>query len=268
MHQDAGIGRGQPQSRPAARDEDLRVHEVVDHLDGLRDAEALPGAVGQEAAHRRHPVARLDAELGDAEVGRVDTEHADVRAVQRGHHVQPARQHQLAREVGAGREGHGVVHVQQVEPVVLDHLHHLGRERQVVGRLLEDRVGDGRDLVEEDAGLEAPQPERQPVGDEVHVPAAPREPEPELGGDHPAAPEVGVAGDADLPPRLRARRVRRRHPRGLRLGSGGAAGRARSPGTTLRAGPPPLHRAHRSPPSSPAGSRARASVTGTGPRTR
>ena len=265
--------RSEAKPRAPAVREHLRVHEVVDHIDRLGDAEGLLGAVLEEAAHSGHPIARLDAELGDAEVRGLDPHHRDVGAVQGGDHTELARQEELPGEVGAGRERQRVVHVQDLEAVVLHDFDHLGRKREVVGRLLEDRIGRDRDLVEEDVRLEPPQPEREPAGDEVHLEPAAREREAQLGRDHAAPAEVGVAGDPDS--------ARAPGPHGGRPGrsligcafaprlSGTAAGascdrrrrrfRARAP--LLR--PPALHAAPSTAPSS-----TRASWIATGPRMR
>ena len=76
------------------------------------------------------------------------------------------------------------MHVQHVQPVVLHHLHHLGGERKIGGRLLEHRVLRRDHLVEEDVGREGAQPERQLLRDEVHLEAAPRQRHTEFGGHY------------------------------------------------------------------------------------
>ena len=118
-----------------------------------------------------------------------DPDHGDVGAVQRRDHAELSAAAELAREVRAGRERHRVVDVQDVEIVVLDHFDHLGREREVVGRLLEHRVVRRRGLVEEHVRLERAEPERQAVGDEVHLVAAARERQPSSVATTPLPPK-------------------------------------------------------------------------------
>ena len=60
---------------------------------------------------------------------------------------------------------------------------HAHGEREVVRRILEQRIAADVHFVEVDARQERRQPERLLVGDEVDLVAAPRERDPELGRD-------------------------------------------------------------------------------------
>ncbi len=61
----------------------------------------------------------------------------------------------MAGEQCADRVGDGVVYVQEIERVELSDLGHAGGECQVVGRVLEERVGGDCDLMAVDVGLAA-----------------------------------------------------------------------------------------------------------------
>jgi len=88
------------------------------------------------------------------------------------------------------------VYVHQLELLAQRDLVLLDGQRERIGRVLEQRVVGGHDLVEGHAlGEPAPQPERAGVRDEVDLVAAPRELEPQLGGDGSGATVGGVAGD-------------------------------------------------------------------------
>ena len=127
------------------------------------------------------------------------------------------REH-LAREVRRDRVRKRVVDVDEVEPHVRRDVAHARREREVVGRVLEERVRRDRDLVVRHAVREDVQPRRHRVRDEVDVVPAARELVPELGRDDARAPERRVARDADLHALTPASRPRnpRRPPRGPR----------------------------------------------------
>ena len=104
----------------------------------------------------------------------------------------------LAREQGGERVRDGVVNVEQVERVELGDLGHAGGEREVVGRVLEERVVVDVDFVKVDVGLAAVEAEGRGRGDEMDFVAARGEFDAEFRGDYAAAAIGGVAGDADL----------------------------------------------------------------------
>jgi hypothetical protein len=107
-----------------------------------------------------------------------------------------AGQH-LLRQIRRDGVGNGVVDMEQVELVELGNLRHAGSQREIVGRMLEQRVVKHLDLVEVNIGLAARKAERCGRGDEVDVVATRCQLDAKLGGDH-AAPSIGgVAGDAD-----------------------------------------------------------------------
>ena len=66
----------------------------------------------------------------------------------------------------------GVVDMQQIERVELRDLRHARGQRQIVGRVLEERVVVDIDLVEVDVGLASAQAKRQRGGDEVDLVSA------------------------------------------------------------------------------------------------
>ncbi len=131
------------------------------------------------------------------EVGGVVADQGDVGAVERGHHRQRPRRDDLARQDRRDRVGHGVVDVQQVEPLEAGDLGHLRGERERVGRVLEERVVRDHHLVEEEVGRDESEARRQRVGEDVDLVAGRGERHRELGRDHARAAEGRVAADAD-----------------------------------------------------------------------
>ena len=137
--------------------------------------------------------------------GAVQAHQRNVGPVQRGDDGQIAaarglllRLRHLARQQRGDGVRNGVVDVQQIERVELRDLGHARGQRQVVGRMLEERVVVDIHLVEEDVGFAAAQPERQRRGDEVDLVAARRQLNAKLRGNHARAAIGGVTGDADL----------------------------------------------------------------------
>jgi len=61
------------------------------------------------------------------------------------------------------------MHMQEVKPVVFSHFQHPRRQRQVVGRKLEQRIVRDRNLVIKNALVPPVQPERLRIGDEVYL---------------------------------------------------------------------------------------------------
>ena len=118
---------------------------------GVRDPERLVGRAPERLRHRGHRVALHDAEARGLEVAGVVADQRDVGAVERGDHLERLRRQDLARQDRGDRVGHRVVDVQEVEAVLARHLDHLGGERQLVGRVLEQRVLRHHHLVEEEA---------------------------------------------------------------------------------------------------------------------
>ena len=172
--------------------------EVGDHLDVATDAaEGAVGLVAQVLRHCGHAIGLLDRELRDREVRGILPHQRDVGAVQRGDDLEVAlRFEHLLGEPGGRGVRDGVVHVHQLEFLAQRDLVLLDRQRERVGRVLEQRVVGGHDLVEGHAlGEPAPQAERAGVRDEVHLVPPPREVEPQLGRDGSGPAVGGVAGD-------------------------------------------------------------------------
>jgi hypothetical protein len=90
------------------------------------------------------------------------------------------------------------MHVQNVQAVDFGHLRHARGQRQIVGRILEQRVLRNRDLVEVDLRVRGVQPDRLLVGDEVNLVAAVRQLNAQLGTYNSASAVSGVTGDSDF----------------------------------------------------------------------
>ena len=90
------------------------------------------------------------------------------------------------------------MHVQQVEVVQFGDFGHAGRERQVVGRIVKQRIARHLDFVEMNVGLGFRQPDGLRVRDEVNVVAALRQFQAQLGGHHSAAAVGRITRDPDL----------------------------------------------------------------------
>ena len=104
----------------------------------------------------------------------------------------------LAGDPRARRVRDRVVQCSRSSSCVEHHLVHAHREREVVRRILEQRIAADVHFVEVDARQERRKPERLLVRDEVDLVTAPRERDAELRRDG-ARPTVGrIAGDADL----------------------------------------------------------------------
>ena len=52
----------------------------------------------------------------------------------------PLGSHHLLRKHGRDGVGDGVMHVQQIQTVGFGHIHHARRQRQAIGRVLEQRI--------------------------------------------------------------------------------------------------------------------------------
>src|SRR5580658_1793661 len=107
------------------------------------------------------------------------------------------RQHLLGQH-RADRVRDGVVHVQQIEFVELRHLRHPRRQRQIVWRILKQRIARDLDLVIVDVRFWSGQTNGLRIGDEMNLVAAARELKAEFGGDNSAAAVSWITGDANL----------------------------------------------------------------------
>jgi len=94
--------------------------------------------------------------------------------------------------------GDGVMDVQHIQIVILRDLRHPRRERQAVGRILEQRVIRYFHFVIEDARGSWIQADRIRVSDEMDVMAAGGQLQAKLGGNDSAASIGRITGDADL----------------------------------------------------------------------
>src|SRR5581483_1032920 len=179
----------------------IAVDEVGDDANLAFHRELRPRSFAQVVRDGGYTVALLDGKAGDRKVRAVLADQRNVSPMKCGNKGQPSclrtgGKH-LLRQVRAYRMRDGVMHVQQVEPVNLRHLGHARGQRQIVGRVVEQRIVRDLDLVKEDVRLRL-QPEWLRVGDEVHLMTALRKFDPQLGGHHPAAAVSGIARDPDL----------------------------------------------------------------------
>ena len=125
----------------------LGVDEVRHDLDLLLRLEDLDRDFLEVLGDGGDDVGLLDAETRDRKVRAVLPDDRHVRPVQRRHEAEAPRGEHLAREVGRDRVRKRVVDVDEVEPLVRRDVAHARREREVVGRVLEERVRRDRDLV-------------------------------------------------------------------------------------------------------------------------
>ena len=147
MHQDALAGVGILQAmllRLRIAPVLVAIHEVVDHFDRVMDFEFADSAVTQVVRNGGDTVAMLDREPRDRQIRAVQTDQRDVGAMQRGDKrdspaMVPVGEH-LLRQQSAHRMRDGVVHMQQVERVNVGHLRHPRGQRQIIGRIVEQRI--------------------------------------------------------------------------------------------------------------------------------
>ncbi len=95
----------------------VAVDEVAYDLDGAGDAESLLGALAEVSGDAGNAVRLLNAEAGDGEVGRVETDKGDVGAVEGSDEgkMDAAGGKHLAGEKGRDGVRDGVVDVEEVE---------------------------------------------------------------------------------------------------------------------------------------------------------
>ena len=197
-------GRGQP--GPQRRIEPAPIHAAVekvrDHGDGVTHAQRGDRVGAEALGHRGHGVRPLDREGHHPGIRRIAADQRDVGAVQRRDGARRGdrgrRGEHLVGEVGGRRMRDRVVGMDDVEPVVLgDPRDGIGQRQQVL-RLAEERIRRHQDRLERQAGDAVAQPERRLAADQVHVVPPLRERVRQLGRDHAAAADRGVAHHPDL----------------------------------------------------------------------
>ena len=109
-----------------------------------------------------------------------------------------ARRQHLPRQHRAHRMRNRVVHVQQVEIVELRDLRHARRQRQIVRRIVEQRITRDFDFVIMNVRFRAPQPDRLGVRDEMNFVAALGQFQAQFRGHHAAAAVGRITGDPNL----------------------------------------------------------------------
>ena len=177
----------------------VAIHEIRDGLNGPRNVEVRDGSFAQVVGDAGDAVAFLDGVAHDGQIAAVESDQRDVGPVQGGHERQmtAARGEHLPRQQRRNRVRNRVVHVQQIERVVLRHFGHARGQRQIVRRKLEERVtGDGN-LVIEDAVVAPAQAEWLRVGDEVDLVAESGQLDAQLRGDNAGASVGGITRDPD-----------------------------------------------------------------------
>ena len=103
----------------------------------------------------------------------------------------------LLRQHGSGGMRNRVVHVQQVEIVILGHLRHPRCQRHAIRRVLKQRVIRYLHFVIVDAWRSGIQPNRIRVGDEMDFVAARGQFQAQFRRNNAAAAVRGIAGDSD-----------------------------------------------------------------------
>src|SRR6266853_3807441 len=91
-----------------------------------------------------------------------------------------------------------IMHMQEIKVVKLGHFSHAGGQRQVVRRVLEQRVARNFHFVIVNIRMGATQPNRLGVRNEVNFVVTLGQFHPQFGRDHAAASIGGIAGDADF----------------------------------------------------------------------
>ena len=197
-----GVGELSAQRRRVLRAiVDVRIDKVGDHLDSAAGAsKCLDGLRLQKTRNGREAIGLLDGELGDRVKRRILANDGDIGAVEGGEdaNIRTRVGKHLARDPCARRVRYRVVHVKQVELVGEDHLVHAHGERQVVRRILEERVAADVHLVKVDAREKRGQAKGLLVGDEVHLVSSAGERDAELRRNGSGAAVRRVAGDANL----------------------------------------------------------------------
>jgi hypothetical protein len=122
--------------------------------------------------------------------------------MQRGDEGQAAASRAIPEHLAREKRAHGVrdcvVHVQKVEIVQLGDLSHAGGQRQIVGRIIEERITRYFDFVIMNVRFLAAQPDGLGIGDEMNLVAALGQLQTEFRGYHAAAAVGGITGDANL----------------------------------------------------------------------
>ena len=138
----------------------------------------------------------------DGQIRPVLSNERDVGSVQRGYKGQLALlwsgSEHLPRQQCAHRMRDRIMHVQQIEIVQLRNFGHPRGQRQIVRRIVEQRVSRDFYFVVVNVRGRAIQPNRLGVGNEVNVVPALRQFEAQFGGNYTATAVGGVTGDADF----------------------------------------------------------------------
>ena len=122
--------------------------------------------------------------------------------MQRGHERKLASarfgRHHLARQQRAHRVRDRIVHVQKIKVVKLGHFRHARGQRQIVRRVLEQRITGDFHFMVMNVGMGTAQANGLGVRNEVNFVVTLRQLQPQLGRDHAAASIGRIAGDADF----------------------------------------------------------------------
>ncbi len=180
--------------------EALQVNKVGNYLDLTPNVEVFVGVLAQIGRNGRDAVRSVDAERDHRFVGNVLAHQGDVRAVQGSHDGHPdalGLQNLLGHKSCRG-VGDGVVYVQQVELLVLGHVHHFAGQGQFVGRILKERIAAQGHLVVEKIFVEKVEARRLGVGNKVYAVTFFGQGFTEFGGDYATAPVGRVTDNANF----------------------------------------------------------------------
>ena len=171
----------------------------MDDLDRAFDADETLRFRAQKCRDGRDAISGFEGVTDGGAVASVAAEQGGVSAVERGDDFGASMlgEH-VAREKRGGRVRHGVVRVDEIEPVVAGNLREFHGERQRVIGIFEETVAVDLDRMKVDARGVGGEAKRALVADEVNLVAAGGEFLAEGRGEDAAAADAGVAGDADF----------------------------------------------------------------------
>src|SRR3954463_12248711 len=137
---------------------EIAIDEVGNHLYFVADVKFLVSLVAQVLRYRSYTIALLDGEAGDWQIRAIEADKSDVRPVQGGYERQSPgtlgkRGDHLLGQQCTYRVRNRVVNMQQVERIKLGHFRHPGRKRQVIRRIVEERIMRDLHFMEEDIRL-------------------------------------------------------------------------------------------------------------------
>src|SRR5580698_4873622 len=181
---------------------DVAIDRVVDDFDVILDVEDAQSSIAKIVRDGGDAVTLFDGVTRDRKVRAIEADEGDVGAMERGHEGQAAAAWSNGHHLPGEQSTHGmrnrVVNVEKIKIVKLRDLGHTGGEREIVRRVVEERITSDFDFVIMDVVLRAAQANGLSVGDEVNFVAALRQFQAEFGGDDAAAAVGGISGNSNL----------------------------------------------------------------------